>query len=76
MRPGKKAKKLVDDFTRDAMSHGWEKDQGTAPDALEALKNFDTSKAELEKYIIGLQDQIRKLKALNKVHGWVQPGVH
>lgn len=58
----KKAHSLVADMAIAAKAHGWSEDQGSANGALKAKKDYESSKLELEQYVLKLEKQIKKYK--------------
>ena len=59
----KKAEKILEDFSDAAQDYGWEQDQGSYTSTEESLKRYNAEKKKIEKFILSLENKIRKLEA-------------
>lgn len=58
----KDAKKVIKKFAEAAKLHGWEEDQGVGNGPAKAEEKFNKRLHELEKFVAGLEMEIRTLK--------------
>jgi ATP-dependent exoDNAse (exonuclease V) alpha subunit len=59
----KKASDLINQFAEDAIHLEWSRDKATNKEAKGAKGAFEESKDKLRRYILSLQQRLRKIKA-------------
>jgi len=62
----KKGNTLLENFDEAAQIQGWQSDQGSEKNAIEAEEKYLAEKETLKKYILRLEKRIRKEKATSE----------